>query len=214
MYPTLQSQIDQAMMDLNKTEKKSELGVNAILAVSIAACKAGAAQKEVPLYKHIADLSGNGHLTLPVPAFTVISGGKRAGNNLAIQEIMILPIGASKFEEALQMGSETYHHLKAIITEKYGAHGCNVGEDGGFAPNISRQVFFAVKEVLDLVKEAISRTDYNDRIKLAIDVAATDFCIGTKYDLDYKSVDKGQNFKSADDMIGMYKELCREYPIV
>ncbi|RXH84729.1 hypothetical protein DVH24_033013 [Malus domestica] len=168
---------------------------------------------QVPLYKHIADLSGNGHLTLPVPAFTVISGGKRAGNNLAIQEIMILPIGASKFEEALQMGSETYHHLKAIITEKYGAHGCNVGEDGGFAPNISRQVFFAVKEVLDLVKEAISRTDYNDRIKLAIDVAATDFCIGTKYDLDYKSVDKGQNFKSADDMIGMYKELCRDYMV-
>ncbi|TQE00925.1 hypothetical protein C1H46_013465 [Malus baccata] len=209
MDPTLQSQIDKAMMDLDKTEKKSELGVNATLAVSIAACKAGAAQKEVPLYKHIADLSGKDHLTLPVPAFTVISGGKRAGNNLAIQEIMILPIGASKFEEALQMGSETYHHLKAIITEKYGAHGCNVGEDGGFAPNIS-----SVKEVLDLVKEAISRTDYNDQIKLAIDVAATDFCIGTKYDLDYKSVDKGQNFKSADDMIGMYKELCREYPIV
>ncbi|XP_048420694.1 cytosolic enolase 3-like isoform X2 [Pyrus x bretschneideri] len=203
MDPTLQSQIDQAMMALDKTEKKSELGVNAILAVSIAACKAGAAQKEVPLYKHIADLSGKGHLTLPVPAFTVISGGKRAGNNLAIQEIMILPIGASKFEEALQMGSETYHHLKAVITEKYGAHGCNVGEDGGFAPNIS-----SVKEVLDLVKEAISRTDYKDQIKLAIDVAATDFCIGTKYDLDYKSADKGQNFKSADDMIGMYKELC------
>nr|XP_028945133.1 cytosolic enolase 3-like [Malus domestica] len=209
MDPTLQTQIDKAMMDLDKTEKKSELGVNAILAVSIAACKAGAAQKEVPLYKHIAGLSGNGHLTLPVPAFTVISGGKRAGNNLAIQEIMILPIGASKFEEALQMGSETYHHLKAVITEKYGAHGCNVGEDGGFAPNI-----LSIKEVLDLVKEAISRTDYNDQIKLAIDVAATDFCIGTKYDLDYKSVDKGQNFKSADDMIEMYKELCSEYPIV
>ncbi|CAN6696084.1 unnamed protein product [Malus baccata var. baccata] len=209
MDPTLQSQIDQAMIDLDKTEKKSELGVNAILAVSIAACKAGAAQKEVPLYKHIADLSGKGHLTLPVPAFTVISGGKHAGNNLAIQEIMILPIGASKFEEALQMGSETYHHLKAVITEKYGSHGCNVGEDGGFAPNIS-----SVREVLDLVKEAISRTGYNEQIKLAIDFAATDFCIGTKYDLDYKSADKGQNFKSADDMIEMYKELCSEYQIV
>ncbi|XP_048420696.1 cytosolic enolase 3-like isoform X5 [Pyrus x bretschneideri] len=164
MDPTLQSQIDQAMMALDKTEKKSELGVNAILAVSIAACKAGAAQKEVPLYKHIADLSGKGHLTLPVPAFTVISGGKRAGNNLAIQEIMILPIGASKFEEALQMGSETYHHLKK---------------------NMVHMDVMLVKMVVLL---PTSR--------------------GTKYDLDYKSADKGQNFKSADDMIGMYKELC------
>ncbi|KAH9661727.1 cytosolic enolase 3 [Citrus sinensis] len=107
---------------------QGELGANAILAVSIAACKAGA----VPLYKHIADLAGKTNLTLPVPAFTVISGGKHAGNNLAIQDIMILPIGASSFGEALQMGSETYHHLKAVIAEKYGAHGCNVGEDGDY----------------------------------------------------------------------------------
>ncbi|XP_050367789.1 cytosolic enolase 3 [Argentina anserina] len=210
MDPTLQSQIDQAMIDLDKTEKRGELGVNAILAVSMAACKAGAAQKEVPLYKHIADLSGRNTLTLPVPAFTVISGGKRAGNSLAIQEIMILPIGANRFEEALQMGSETYHHLKAVIIEKYGSHGCNVGEDGGFAPNIS-----SFKEGLDLVKEAISRTGYNDQIKIAIDVAATNFCMGTKYDLDYKSPNKsGQNFKTADDMIKLYTELCTEYPIV
>ncbi|KAJ6409015.1 hypothetical protein OIU84_008662 [Salix udensis] len=115
MDPTLQSQIDQAMIDLNKTEKKGELGANAMLAVSIAACKAGAAEREVPLYKHISDLFGKTNPTLPVPAFTVISGGKHAGNNLAIQEIMILPIGANRFEEALQMGSETYHHLKVIL---------------------------------------------------------------------------------------------------
>ncbi|KAK1321309.1 Cytosolic enolase 3 [Acorus calamus] len=115
MDPTLQSQIDQAMMDLDKTENKArnaELGANAILAVSIAACKAGAAEKEVSLYKHIADLSGKGKPVLPVPAITVISGGKHAGNNLAAQEIMILPVGALSFEEAMQIGSETYHHLK------------------------------------------------------------------------------------------------------
>lgn len=141
MDPTLQVQIDQAMIDLDKTEKKGELGANAILAVSMAACKAGAAEKEVPLYKHIADLAGKTNYHIPVPAFTLISGGKHAGNILAIQEIMILPVGARKFEEALQIGSETYQHLKAVITEKYGSHGCNVGEDGGFAPNISRQVF-------------------------------------------------------------------------
>ncbi|KAL5973539.1 Beta-enolase [Asimina triloba] len=238
MDPTLQSQIDQAMIDLDKTENKGELGANAILAVSIAACKAGAAEKEVPLYKHIADLSGKPGPVLPVPAFTVISGGKHAGNNLAVQllivsnasisspifddshftnvslasqkpnihggssfdpsqeillklngcikqkrsslEIMILPIVANSFEEAMQMGSETYHHLKAVITEKYGPTGCNVGDDGGFVPNISRhhldeQTICA--EGLDLVKEAIDRAGYKDRIKLAMDVAATDFCI-------------------------------------
>ncbi|KAG9131762.1 hypothetical protein Leryth_009487 [Lithospermum erythrorhizon] len=210
MDPTLQSQIDQAMIDLDKTEKKSELGANAILAVSMAACKAGAAEKEVPLYKHIAELAGRTNYGLPVPAFALISGGKLAGNNLAVKEIMVLPTGARKFEEALQMGSETYHHLKAVITEKYGAHGCNVGEDGGFAPNIS-----SLREGLDLVKEAIGRTGYSEKIKIAIDVAATDFCIGTKYDLDIKSPNKsGQNFKSGEDMINMYKELLSDYPIV
>ncbi|EOY33834.1 Cytosolic enolase isoform 3 [Theobroma cacao] len=170
MDPTVQLQIDQAMIDLDKTEKKSELGANAILAVSIAACKAGAAEKE---------------------------------------DITILPTGASRFDEALQMGSETYHHLKAVIAEKYGTNGCNVGEDGGFTPNIS-----SVREGLDIVKEAIGRTGYNDRIKIGMDVAATDFCIGTKYDLEFKSPNKsGQNFKSGEDMIQMYKELCSEYPI-
>ncbi|XP_043718338.1 cytosolic enolase 3 isoform X2 [Telopea speciosissima] len=208
--PIHQYQIDQALLDLDKTENKADLGANAILAVSIAACKAGAAEKEVPLYKHIADISGNTGLLLPVPAFSVISGGKHAGNSLSVQGIMILPTGANTFEEAMQMGSETYHHLKAVITEKYGADACNVGEDGGFAPNIS-----SFKDGLDLVNEAIERTGYNERIKIAMDVAATEFCIGTKYDLDIKSPNKsGQNFKSGEDMIGMYTQLCTDYPIV
>ncbi|CAH1432499.1 unnamed protein product [Lactuca virosa] len=210
MDPILQNQIDQAMIDLDKTEKKGELGANAILAVSIAACRAGAAEKDVPLYKHIAELSGRGSNVLPVPAFTLISGGKHAGNNLAIREIMILPVGAQRFEEAMQMGSETYHHLKAVIAEKYGAHGCNVGEDGGLAPDIT-----SFREGLDLVMEAIGRTGYIDKLKIAVDIAATDFCIGSKYDLDFKSPRKsGQNFKSGEDMIEIYKELCRDYPIV
>ncbi|XP_010256716.1 PREDICTED: cytosolic enolase 3-like isoform X2 [Nelumbo nucifera] len=210
MDPTLQSQIDQVMLDLDKTENKVELGANAILAVSIAACKAGAAEKEVPLYKHIAELSGKTSTVLPVPSFTVISGGAHAGNNLAVQEIMILPVGANTFEEAMQMGSETYHQLKAIITEKYGTSGCNVGEDGGFAPNIS-----SFKEGLDLVKEAIDQTGYNGKIKIAMDVAATNFCLGTKYDLDFKSPNKsGQNFRTGEEMIEMYVQLCADYPIV
>ncbi|ONL96360.1 Cytosolic enolase 3 [Zea mays] len=144
-----------------------------MLAVSIAACKAGAAEKEVPLYKHIADLVGKSATTLPVPANTVINGGKHAGNGLPIQEIMILLVGAMNFEEAMQMGSETYHHLKDIILEKCGSDSCNIGDHGGFAPNIS-----SISEGLDLVIAAIERAGYNGRIKLTIDVAATDFCVG------------------------------------
>ncbi|CAN0854668.1 Cytosolic enolase 3 [Linum grandiflorum] len=207
MDPTLQSQIDQAMIDLDKTEKKGELGANAILAVSIAACKAGAAERDIPLYKHIAELFGNTSFTLPVPAFTIISGGKRTGNNLAIQDIMILPIGANRFEEALQMGSETYYHLKknmaymdAMLVKMVALLQTSQGN---------------IREGLDFVKEAIDRTGYKDRIKIAIDVAATDFCIGTKYDLDFKTPNKsGQNFKSGEDMIEMYKDLCAEYQLV
>ncbi|XP_052199131.1 cytosolic enolase 3 isoform X2 [Diospyros lotus] len=177
MDPTLQAQIDQAMIDLDKTEKKGELGANAILAVSIAACKAGAAEKEVPLYKHIADISGKTNLVLPVPAFSLISGGKHAGNNLAIQDIMILPVGARKFEEAMQMGSETYHHLKGRLL---------------FWKDMVRMDVMLVKMVVLLL-----------------------IFLGTKYDLDHKSPNKsGQNFKSGEDMIELYKELCADYPIV
>ncbi|XP_066384494.1 cytosolic enolase 3-like [Miscanthus floridulus] len=210
MDPQQQAQIDQAIMDLDKARHKAELGANAMLAVSIAACKAGAAEKEVPLYKHIADLVGKSATTLPVPAITVINGGKHAGNGLPIQEIMILPVGAKNFEEAMQMGSETYHHLKDIILEKCGSDSCNIGDHGGFAPNIS-----SISEGLDLVIAAIERAGYNGRIKLAIDVAATDFCVGKKYDLEFKSTKKsGQNFKTADDMIEIYSQLCSEYPLV
>ncbi|KAJ6826751.1 cytosolic enolase 3 [Iris pallida] len=166
--------------------------------------------KLVPLYKHIADLSGKSDPVLPVPAITVISGGNHAGNNLAIQEIMILPVGACSFEEAMQIGAETYHHLKCIIAEKSGSSGCNVGEDGGFAPNVS-----SFTKGLDLVKEAIDRAGYNGRIKLALDIAATQFCIGKKYDLDFKAPNKsGQNFKTGEEMIEMYTQLCADYPIV
>ncbi|MED6189414.1 hypothetical protein PIB30_095756, partial [Stylosanthes scabra] len=133
---------------LDKTEKKAELGANAILPVSIAACKAGAAEKEVPLYRHIADLYGKASPMLPILAFTVISGGKHAGNNLAIQE-------------------------------------------------------------------AVRRAGYTDKIKIAFDVAATNFCIGTRYDLDFKSPQKsGHNFLSAENMVELYRELCNDFPIM
>ncbi|KAF7121102.1 hypothetical protein RHSIM_Rhsim13G0074400 [Rhododendron simsii] len=210
MDPILQSQIDQAMLDLDKTEKKSGLVTDFGYYVLFSFLSGIKILPQVPLYKHIADLSGRTSMILPVPVFCLISGGKHAGNTLAIQDITILPVGARRFEEAMQMGSETYHHLKAVITEKCGAHGCNVGEDV-----ILVLCICSFREGLDLVKEAISRTGYNEKIKIGIDVSATDFCIGTKYDLDYKSPNKsGQNFKSGEDMIELYKELCTDYPVV
>ncbi|KAK8598555.1 hypothetical protein V6N13_094523 [Hibiscus sabdariffa] len=193
-------------------KKKSELGANAILAVSIAACKAGAAEKEVPLYKHIADVSGKSKATsiLPVPAFTVIRGGKMSGNSLPIKDIIILPTGASRFEEALQMGSETYHHLKNRLLLQKNTEYLDVMSVKTVASLLISPG--NLEEGLDIVLEAIGRTGYNDRIKIGIDVAATEFCIGdarTKYDLEFKSPNKsGQNFKSGEDMIQMYKELC------
>jgi len=126
---------------------------NAILGVSMAACKAGAAAKGVPLYRYIAELAGKKEAhTLPVPAFNIINGGSHAGNQLAMQEFMILPIGASSFSEAMRMGVEVYHNLKNVIKEKYGQDATNVGDEGGFAPNIHGS-----DEGLDLCKTAIER---------------------------------------------------------
>jgi enolase len=119
----------------------------------MAVCKAGAAAKGVPLYRHIADLAGKKEaVTLPVPAFNIINGGSHAGNKLAMQEFMILPVGAPSFTEAMRMGVEVYHHLKNVIKEKYGQDATNVGDEGGFAPNIQGN-----DEGLELCKVAIER---------------------------------------------------------
>lgn len=119
----------------------------------MAVCKAGAAAKGVPLYRHIAQLAGKSEaVTLPVPAFNIINGGSHAGNKLAMQEFMILPVGASSFSEAMRMGVEVYHNLKNVIKEKYGQDATNVGDEGGFAPNIQGN-----DEGLELCKVAIER---------------------------------------------------------
>ncbi|NXD28569.1 ENOA enolase, partial [Spelaeornis formosus] len=131
-----QEKIDKLMLEMDGTENKSKFGANAILGVSLAVCKAGAAEKGVPLYRHIADLAGNPEVILPVPAFNVINGGSHAGNKLAMQEFMILPVGADSFKDAMRVGAEVYHNLKNVIKEKYGKDATNVGDEGGFAPNI------------------------------------------------------------------------------
>merc|ERR1711966_323275 len=211
MNPIEQEAIDNKMIELDGTPNKTKLGANAILAVSLAVCKAGAAQKGVPLYKHIADLAGTKKICMPVPWMNVINGGSHAGNRLAMQEFMIGPVGAKTFKEAVQMGCEVYHNLKAVIKKKYGQDACNVGDEGGFAPNIQEN-----KEGLELLKEAIEKAGYTGKIKIGMDVAAAEFYTADKmYDLDFKTENNdGSMKKTGDEMIAMYKEFCAEYPIV
>ena len=137
MDPKDQAKIDNFMveeLDGSKNEwgwSKSKLGANAILGVSLAIARAGAAANGIPLYQHIANLAGNKNIVLPVPAFNIINGGSHAGNALPVQEFMLLPTGAATFREAMQIGSETYHHLKKVIKAKYGQDAVNVGDEGG-----------------------------------------------------------------------------------
>ncbi|KAH0720794.1 hypothetical protein KY290_005781 [Solanum tuberosum] len=215
--PTDQTGLDNYMVhQLDGTQNewgwcKQKLGANAILAVSLAVCKAGAAVKNIPLYKHIANLAGNKKLVLPVPAFNVINGGSHAGNKLAMQEFMILPVGASSFKEAMKMGCEVYHHLKAVIKRKYGQDATNVGDEGGFAPNIQEN-----KEGLELLKTAIEKAGYTGKVVIGMDVAASEFYGKDKtYDLNFKEENNNGSQKiSGDQLKDLYKSFVSEYPIV
>eukprot|EP00798_Chlamydomonas_sp_ICE-L_P022368 gene22368-29470_t len=211
MDPREQKAIDDKMKEVDGTDNKATLGANAILAVSLAVCKAGAAEKGIPMYKHIAQLAGNTKMVLPVPSFNIINGGSHAGNALAMQEFMILPIGASSFSEAMRMGCEVYHCLKGLIKEKYGQDACNVGDEGGFAPNISSN-----KEGLDLVNTAIEKAGYTGKVKIGMDVASSEFYTEDKmYDLDFKNQpNDGSQKKTSLELLDMYKEFCAAYPVV
>uniref|UniRef100_A0A8K9XWF5 Beta-enolase n=1 Tax=Oncorhynchus mykiss TaxID=8022 RepID=A0A8K9XWF5_ONCMY len=176
-----QEKIDKFMLELDGTENKSKFGANAILGVSLAVCKAGAAEKGVPLYRHIADLAGHKDVILPCPAFNVINGGSHAGNKLAMQEFMIL-IGA---EDAT-----------------------NVGDEGGFAPNILEN-----NEALELLKSAIEKAGYPDKIIIGMDVAASEFYKAGKYDLDFKSPDDPARYITGDQLGDLYKSFIKGYPV-
>ncbi|XP_041926164.1 beta-enolase [Alosa sapidissima] len=204
-----QEKIDKFMIELDGTENKSKFGANAILGVSLAVCKAGAAEKGVPLYRHIADLAGNKEVILPVPAFNVINGGSHAGNKLAMQEFMILPIGAANFHEAMRIGAEVYHNLKNVIKAKYGKDATNVGDEGGFAPNILEN-----NEALELLKTAIEKAGYPDKIIIGMDVAASEFYRSGKYDLDFKSPDDPARHISGEKLGDLYKTFIKGYPVM
>ena len=207
---TRQEEVDQLMLDLDGTENKTKLGANAILGVSLAICKAGAAHKGVPLYRHIASLAGNSDVIMPVPAFNVINGGTHAGNRLAMQEFMILPVGAKSFREAMQIGCEVYHNLKKVIKQQYGQDATNVGDEGGFAPNIQDN-----REGLQLLKVAIANAGYTDKVKIGMDCAASEFYKDGKYDLDFKNPnsDKSKTLNGAQ-LADLYISFAAEYPIV
>eukprot|EP00419_Tripos_fusus_P009211 CAMPEP_0172661450 /NCGR_PEP_ID=MMETSP1074-20121228/4706_1 /TAXON_ID=2916 /ORGANISM="Ceratium fusus, Strain PA161109" /LENGTH=788 /DNA_ID=CAMNT_0013477219 /DNA_START=23 /DNA_END=2389 /DNA_ORIENTATION=+ len=218
MEVTQQREIDNLMIEtLDGTQNdwgwsKSKLGANAILAVSMAVCRAGSASMQMPLYEYIANLAGRPteKYVMPVPSFNVINGGSHAGNRLACQEFMILPLGASTFKEALIMGAEVYHTLKGVIKKKYGQDACNVGDEGGFAPSVQDN-----NEALDVLMEAIQKSGHEGKIKIGTDVAASEFYKDGKYDLDFKNPDsKPEDWKLGSEMVGYYKDWFKNYPFV
>jgi len=207
---TEQQKIDEFMIKLDGTHNKSKFGANAILGVSIAVCKAGAAEKGVSLYRHIANLAGHKEIIMPVPAFNVINGGSHAGNKLAMQEFMLLPTGAKNFKEAMRIGSEIYHHLKNVIKSKYGLDACNVGDEGGFAPNIQDNM-----EGLELLKVAIEKAGYTGKVKIGMDVAASEFYQEGNYNLDFKSKEPNPSLLvTPDELANIYKDMIKNYPVV
>jgi enolase len=226
---TSQKDIDDFLIKLDGTPNKGKLGANAILGVSIAVAEAGAAEKGVPLYQHLADLAGvKPPFVLPTPAFNVINGGSHAGNKLAFQEFMLLPTGATSFSEAMKIGTETYHTLKKVISAKYGIDGMyviflnenpmttvsiaavNVGDEGGFAPNVS-----GAEESLELLSEAIKKAGYEGKIKIALDVASSEFYKDGKYDLDFKNPNSDPSkWITGVELADLYLGYIKQYPIV
>ncbi|KIX08488.1 phosphopyruvate hydratase [Rhinocladiella mackenziei CBS 650.93] len=203
--------IDEFMCRLDGSDDKGNLGANAILGISMACARAGAAAKGIPLYEFLAieaDLDTSTFI-LPVPFFNVLNGGVHSGNRMAFQEFMIAPVGASSTAHAVQMGAEVYSHLKTTIVQHFGPSAVGIGDEGGFAPPISEP-----HEALDLLVSAISSAGYTDKIKIGIDPASSEFFISDKdrYNLGMKW--ERDSLLARDDMAGLYRTLLRKYPIV
>jgi len=210
---TDQAGVDKFLIDLDGTANKGKLGANAILGVSLAVAKAGAAEKGVPLYAHIADLAGSKKpYVLPVPFQNVLNGGSHAGGRLAFQEFMIVPSTAPTFEEAMRQGAEVYQKLKSLAKKRYGQSAGNVGDEGGVAPDIQ-----TAEEALDLITDAIAEAGYTGQIKIAMDVASSEFYKedAKKYDLDFKNPDSDKSkWLTYQELADLYKKLAEKYPIV
>lgn len=197
-----QREIDSQMIELDGTENKSMLGANAILAVSMAVTRASATELGIPLYRRIADLSGNKKLLMPTPSMNVINGGSHAGNELDIQEYMILPTGAGNLTEGVRICAEVYQTLKGILRNRYGKGAINVGDEGGFAPPLKK-----AEEPLDLILNAVDKLGYEDKVEIAIDAAASEFYKDGRY------VIEGEKL-SGYELADKYTNLIDNYPIV
>ncbi|SHK22004.1 enolase [Anaerobranca californiensis DSM 14826] len=196
-----QTYIDNLLIELDGTPNKGKLGANAILGVSMAVARAAAAYLDLPLYKYLGGVNAK---TLPVPMMNILNGGAHADNNVDIQEFMVMPVGAESFKEALRMGAEIFHNLKAVLKSK----GLNtaVGDEGGFAPNLESN-----EAALKVIMEAIEKAGYvpGKDVVLALDVAATEIYKDGKYHLAGEGI-----VKTSEEMIDFYAQLVEKYPIV
>ena len=199
--PTEQTRIDATMVSLDGSLKKSRLGANAILGVSLAVAKAASQSVGLPLYRYV---GGPKAQVLPVPMMNIINGGLHADNPIDFQEFMIMPVGAESFREALRMGAEVYHVLKEALHDA--GHNTNVGDEGGFAPNLK-----TADEALTFIMQAIEKAGYRpgDDVCLALDPASTEFFNKGKYVLE----GEGQSMNAAG-MVEVYADLCKKFPIV
>lgn len=208
-----QSKVDEFLIKLDGTPNKTSLGANAILGVSLAIAKAGAAEKGVPLYAHVSDLAGTKKpYVLPVPFMNVLNGGSHAGGRLAFQEFMIVPSAAPSFSEAMRQGAEVYQQLKSLAKKKYGQSAGNVGDEGGVAPDIQ-----TAEEALELITEAIEKAGYTGKMNIAMDVASSEFykVDEKKYDLDFKNPDSDPTkWITYEQLAALYGDLAKKYPIV
>jgi len=198
-----QETIDNIMLKLDGTENKEKFGANAILPISMAVTKAGAADKNLSLYSYIAEMFGVLPYKMPIPMCNVINGGKHAGQENSIQEHMLMPTNAKYFTESIRMVSETYHHLGKLIKKKFGAGGILIGDEGGFAPS----QITSVDDRLDLILKAVENAGYDNMMKIALDSASSEFF----YDGIYKI---GKKSYSGGEMIDFYVDICKKYPIV
>lgn len=197
-----QTLIDETMLDLDGTPTKSNLGANAILAVSLATARAAAAVLELPLYRYI---GGANAKTLPVPMMNILNGGAHADNNVDFQEFMVMPVGADTFHEALRMGAEIFHNLKGVLKSR--GYSTSVGDEGGFAPNLKSN-----EEAVETILEAIEKAGYTagDDIMIALDPASSEFFKDGKYI--FKKSDKRE--LSSEEMAAYWTDWCNKYPII
>jgi len=197
-----QALIDETLIALDGTENKSNLGANALLAVSMATARAAATFQQIPLYRY---LGGSNAKTLPVPMMNIINGGAHADNNVDFQEFMIVPVGFEHFSEALRAGTEIFHSLKKVLGSK--GYATSVGDEGGFAPNLKSN-----EEAIEIILDAIEKAGYKagDDIMIALDPAASEFYSNGKYV--FKKSDKRE--LTSDEMISYWASWCEKYPII